>query len=96
MVPITQLANYLVSPPTLQVWVMQDVSHQQYGLIEASQEPASCGLDRFWHEVADFGLAVKIIPRGSIYNTILELGPQNRNKDGFWGPVSIILNIYGP
>ena len=31
------------------------------------------------------------IPRGSIYTTIMELGPQNPNGDGLLGPNSIIV-----
>ena len=30
-------------------------------------------------------------PRGSIYDTIMELGHQNHNQDGLLGPNSIIV-----
>ena len=32
-----------------------------------------------------------LLPRGSIYTTIMELGPQNHNGDGLLGPNSIIV-----
>ena len=36
------------------------------------------------------------IPRGSIYTTIMELGPQNHNGDGLLGPHSIIVVYMDP
>ena len=36
------------------------------------------------------------IPRGSIYTTIMELGPQNHNGDGLLGPDSIIVVYMDP
>ena len=36
------------------------------------------------------------IPRGSIYTTIMELGPQNHNGDGLLGPNSIIVVYMDP
>ena len=35
-------------------------------------------------------------PRGSIYTTIMELGPQNHNEDGLLGPNSIIVVYMDP
>ena len=35
-------------------------------------------------------------PRGSIYTTILELGPQNHNGDGLLGANSIIVVYMDP
>ena len=35
-------------------------------------------------------------PRGSIYTTIMELGPQNHNGDGLLGPNSIIVVYIDP
>ena len=35
-------------------------------------------------------------PRGSVYNTIMELGPQNHNKDGLLGPNSIMVVYMEP
>ena len=35
-------------------------------------------------------------PRGSIYTTIMALGPQNHNGDGLLGPNSIIVVYMGP
>ena len=35
-------------------------------------------------------------PRGSIYTTIMELGPQNHNGDGLLGPNSIIVVYMDP
>ena len=29
-------------------------------------------------------------PRGSIYTTTMEVGPQNHNEDALWGPNSIL------
>ena len=37
------------------------------------------------------GSVCKMLPRGSIYTTIMELGPQNHNGDGLLGPNSIIV-----
>ena len=34
-------------------------------------------------------------PEGPTYTTIMELGPQNQNRDGFLGPNSI-GSVYGP
>ena len=36
------------------------------------------------------------IPRGSIYTTIMELGPKNHNGDGFLGPNSIMVVYMDP
>ena len=36
------------------------------------------------------------LPRGSIYNTIIELGAQNHNGDGLLGPNSIIVVYMDP
>ena len=36
------------------------------------------------------------IPRGSMYTTIMELGPQNHNGDGLSGPNSIIVVYMDP
>ena len=36
------------------------------------------------------------MPRGSIYTTIMELGPQNHNGDGLLGPSSIIVVYVDP
>ena len=36
------------------------------------------------------------LPRGSIYTTIMELGPQNHNGDGLLGPNSIIVVYMDP
>ena len=35
-------------------------------------------------------------PRGSIFTTIIELAPQNHNKDGLSGPNSIIVVYIDP
>ena len=35
-------------------------------------------------------------PKGSIYTTIMELGPQNHNGDGRLGPNSIIVVYMDP
>ena len=35
-------------------------------------------------------------PRGSIYTTIMELGPQNHNGDGLLGPNSIMVVYMDP
>ena len=35
-------------------------------------------------------------PRGSIYTTIMELGPQNHSGDGLLGPNSIIVVYVDP
>ena len=35
-------------------------------------------------------------PRGSIYTTILGLGPQNHNGDGLLGPNSIVVVYMDP
>ena len=35
-------------------------------------------------------------PRGSIYTTIMELGPQNHNGDGLLGPNSITVVYMDP
>ena len=35
-------------------------------------------------------------PRGSIYTTIMDLGPQNHNGDGLLGPKSIIVVYIDP
>ena len=42
------------------------------------------------------GLPKYIIPRGSTYTTIMELGPQNHNKNGILGPYSTysIMVVY--
>ena len=34
-------------------------------------------------------------PSGPTYTTIMELGPQNQNRDGSFGPNSIV-GVYGP
>ena len=31
------------------------------------------------------------LPRGSIYTSIMELGPQNHNRDGLSGPKSMMV-----
>ena len=36
------------------------------------------------------------LPRGSMYTTIMELGPQNHNGDGLLGPNSIIVVYMDP
>ena len=36
------------------------------------------------------------MPRGSIYTTIMEIGPQNHNGDGLLGPNSIIVVYMDP
>ena len=36
------------------------------------------------------------IPRGFIYTTIMELGPQNHNREGLSGPNSIIVVYMDP
>ena len=36
------------------------------------------------------------IPRGSIYTTIMELGPKNHNGDGLLGPNSIMVVSMDP
>ena len=38
----------------------------------------------------------QLLPRGSIYTTIMELGPQNRNGDGRLGPNSIVVVYMDP
>ena len=35
-------------------------------------------------------------PRGSIYTTIMELGPKNHNGDGLLGPNSIVAVYMDP
>ena len=35
-------------------------------------------------------------PRGSIYTTIMELGPKNHNGDGLLGPNSIMVVYMDP
>ena len=35
-------------------------------------------------------------PRGSIYTTIMELGPKNHNGDGLLGPNSIMVVYVDP
>ena len=42
------------------------------------------------------GVRITGIPRGSIYTTIMELGPQNHNGDGLLGPNSIIVVYMDP
>ena len=37
-----------------------------------------------------------MVSRGSIYTTIMELGPQNHNGDGLLGPDSIIVVYMDP
>ena len=34
--------------------------------------------------------------RGSIYSTIMELGPKNHSGDGLWGPNSIMVVYMEP
>ena len=41
-------------------------------------------------------LEVRNCPRGSIYTTIMELGPQNHTRDGFLGPNSIVVVYMDP
>ena len=42
-------------------------------------------------------LAYSVLPpRGSIYTTIMELGPQNHNGDGLSGPNSLIVVYMDP
>ena len=38
----------------------------------------------------------KRLPRGSIYTTIIELGPKRSSPLWFLGPDSIISSVYGP
>ena len=35
-------------------------------------------------------------PRGSIYTAMMELGPQNHNRDGLLGPKSITVVYMDP
>ena len=35
-------------------------------------------------------------PEGPTYTTIMELGPQNQNRDGFFGGPNSIVRVYGP
>ena len=48
-----------------------------------------------WLVSCGFGFR-DIIPRGSIYTTIMELGPQNHSGDGLLGPNSIIVVYVDP
>ena len=45
------------------------------------------------HEVPQ---TIVIIPRGSIYTTIMELGPKKPSPLWFWGPNSIIVVYMDP
>ena len=36
------------------------------------------------------------LPRGSVYTTIMELGPKNHNGDGLLGPNSIMVVYMDP
>ena len=36
------------------------------------------------------------LPRGSMYTTIMELSPQNQNRDGLSGPNSIMVVYMEP
>ena len=47
---------------------------------------------RIWEQD---GAGTKIL-RGSIYTTVVELGPRNHNKDGLLGPDSIIVVCMDP
>ena len=42
------------------------------------------------------GLVNRLEPRGSIYRTIMELGPKNHNGDGLLGPNSIMVVYVDP
>ena len=42
------------------------------------------------------GLVNLLEPRGSIYTTIMELGPKNHNGDGLLGPNSIMVVYMDP
>ena len=43
------------------------------------------------------GTSLRVLyARGSIYTTIMELGPQNHNGDGLLGPNSIIVVYMDP
>ena len=41
-------------------------------------------------------LPLDLLPRGSIYTTIMELGPQNHNRDGLSVPNSIMVVCMDP
>ena len=43
---------------------------------DAAEDPRPCKLDK---------------PRGSMYTSIVEFGPQNHNRDGLLGPNSIMV-----
>ena len=43
-----------------------------------------------------FHRKISVIPRGSIYTTIMELGPQNHNRDGLSVPNSIMAVYMEP
>ena len=43
-----------------------------------------------------FGVLFYAYPRGSIYTTIMEVGSQNHNEDGFLGPNSIMVAYMEP
>ena len=48
----------------------------------------------WWKKDAPWGELLG--PRGSIYTTIMELGPQNHSGDGLLGPNSIIVVYVDP
>ena len=43
-----------------------------------------------------FRVSNRFEPRGSIYPTIMELGPQNHNGDGLLGPNSVVVGNMDP
>ena len=42
------------------------------------------------------GLSKHLVPRGSIYTTIMELRPKNHNGDSLLGPNSIMVAYVDP
>ena len=53
------------------------------------------GITGVWEERCG-SMVCMLLPRGSIYTTIMELGPQNHNGDGLLGPNSILVVYMNP
>ena len=60
--------------------------------MSARSLPEGSDSESLWRRGPGLGIS----PRGSIYTTIMELGPQNHNGDGLLGTNSIIVVYMDP
>ena len=87
--------------PSTQIVGFQSKDHLEYAFWDL--KPYYLGTWTLWVSLAVFRLGSKgragwlhLIPRGSIYTTIMELGPKRPFLLWFWGPNSIMVVYVDP